>query len=287
MPTEIITSDAELTRAGFHWRERSGVIALSCTALEQDGFTNAFSTRRGGVSPMPEAALNLAGFDDDDAENIYENRRRFLNLFDEAWTLASCWQQHGVGVRVVKSLEDARPPENSLGETVYCDALITDVPQILLGVKTADCVPVFLGDTRTGACASIHAGWRGTLASIVPGTIKQMTAEFGTRVEDIRASIGPAAGGCCYEVGREVIESFRQKFSDADNLFKNTREGHALVDLQRANREQLIAAGVSLERIHTAPLCTMCRTDIFFSYRNEKRLHGRVGRLMSVVGRQG
>jgi YfiH family protein len=235
---------------------------------------------------MPEAALNLAGFDDDEAENIYENRRRFLNLFDETWTLASCWQQHGVDVRVVKSLEDARPPENSLGETVYCDALITDVPQILVGVKTADCVPVILGDTRTGACASIHAGWRGTLQSIIPGTIKQMTAEFDTRAEDIRASIGPAAGGCCYEVGGEVITSFRQKFPDAGNLFKKTREGHALVDLQRANREQLIAAGVPPERIHTAPLCTMCRTDIFFSYRNEKRLHGRVGRLMSVIGKQ-
>jgi YfiH family protein len=241
----------------------------------------------GGVSPMPEVALNLAGFDDDDAENIYENRRRFLNLFEEVWTLASCWQQHGTDVRVVKSLEDARPPENSLGETIYADALITDVPQILLGVKTADCVPVILGDARTGACASIHAGWRGTLRSIVPGTIKQMTAEFGTRAEDIRASIGPAAGVCCYEVGTEVIEAFRQKFSDADNLFTMTREGHALVDLQRANREQLIAAGVSSQRIHTAPLCTMCRTDIFFSYRNEKRLHGRVGRLMSVIGKQG
>lgn len=241
----------------------------------------------GGVSPMPEAALNLAGFDDDTAENIYENRRRFLNLFDEAWTLASCWQQHGTDVRVVKNLEDARPPENSRGETIYCDALITDVPQILLGVKTADCVPVILGDARTGACASIHAGWRGTLSSIVPGTIQQMTAEFGTKAEDVRACIGPAAGACCYEVGMEVITAFRQKFSEADNLFTPTREGHALVDLQRANLEQLVAAGVSPERVHTAPLCTMCRNDIFFSYRREKRLHGRVGRLMSVIGKQG
>src|SRR5918912_643136 len=87
MPTEIITNDAELTCAGFHWRERDGVVALACSALEKDGFANAFSTRMGGVSPMPEAALNLAGFDDDAAENIYENRRRFLGLFDGEWAL--------------------------------------------------------------------------------------------------------------------------------------------------------------------------------------------------------
>src|ERR671916_802592 len=92
MPTEIITKDAELARAGFYWRERNGLMDLACSALEQDGFSNAFSTRMGGVSPMPEAALNLAGFDDDVAENIYENRRRFLSLLDGDWTLASCWQ---------------------------------------------------------------------------------------------------------------------------------------------------------------------------------------------------
>lgn len=286
MPTEIITGDTELSHARFHWRERAGVRALICTPLEQDGFSNAFSTRMGGVSPMPKDALNLAGFDDDRAENIYENRRRFLNLFDGDWTLASCWQRHGTDVRVIKSLEDARPPENSLGETVYCDALITDVPQILLGVKTADCVPVIMGDPSTGACASIHAGWRGTLSSIVAGTIKQMEAEFGTKAEDLRAAIGPAANNCCYEVGAEVIEAFRQKFADAGDLFTETREGHALIDLHKANREQLIKAGVQSERIHTAPLCTMCRTDIFFSYRREKRTQGRVGRLMSVIGKQ-
>src|SRR5882762_6241904 len=90
MPIEMITEENELKRrqvaalknAGFYWRERDGVRALVCAPLEQDGFTNAFSTRLGGVSPMPNDALNLAGFNEDDAENIYENRRRFLRLFD-------------------------------------------------------------------------------------------------------------------------------------------------------------------------------------------------------------
>jgi hypothetical protein len=114
-----------------------------------------------------------------------------------------------------------------------------------------------------------------------------MAAEYGARAEDVRAAIGPAALACCYEVGSEVIEGFHQKFPEsAASLFKQTREGHSLVDLHRANREQLNAAGVPLERIHTAPLCTMCRTDLFFSYRREKKAHGRVGRLMSVIGKE-
>jgi YfiH family protein len=286
MPMEIITDEAELTRARFHWRAQDNTLALSCTPLEEAGFSNAFSTRLGGVSPMPQDALNLAGFDDDPAENIYENRRRFLNLFEGEWTLASCWQMHSADVRLVKNIDDTLQPEKALGETVYCDALTTHMPRILLGVKTADCVPVLLADARTGACAAVHAGWRGTLASIVAGTLKSMTAEFGSKTADVSVAIGPAARACCYEVGSEVIEAFQERFPGSDSLFMQTRDGHALVDLQTANREQLIAAGVSPENIHIAPLCTMCRTDLFFSYRREKKVHGRTGRLMSVIGRE-
>lgn len=285
MPTEIITDETEITRAGFYWRTDDGVAALCSTELERAGFTNAFSTRGGGVSPFPQDSLSLAGFNDDAAENIYENRRRFLKLLGGEWTLAACWQTHSADVRLVKDTADARLPEASLGENVYCDALTTRVPGILLGVKTADCVPVLLADSVTGACAAIHAGWRGTVTSIVRRTLESMTAEFETKPADVIAAIGPAANGCCYEVGSEVIEAFHKNFAEADALFTPTREGHALVDLHRANREQLIKAGVTANRIHTAPLCTMCRTDLFFSYRKEKYTTGRVGRLMSVIGK--
>ena len=286
IPMEIITDETELKRAGLYWREHEGVRALVCAPLEDEGFTNAFSTRLGGVSPMPQASLNLAGFDDDAAENIYENRRRFLKLFEGDWTLAACWQVHGASVRVVKSLEDAREPLGSLGEAARCDALISRTPRVLLGVKTADCVPVILGDQRTGAYAAVHAGWRGTLSRIVPHTLSRMRAEYGTQAADVRACIGPAALACCYEVGPEVIEAFRREFAEADKLLTPTRENHALIDLHRANQEQLTEAGVAASRIHLAPLCTMCRTDLFFSYRREKSTYGRTGRLMSVIGKQ-
>lgn len=283
MPIEMITETSEsLARAGFRWREHEGVRVLSCAQLEAEGFANGFSTRAGGCSPMPQDALNLAGFNEDDAANIRENRRRFLALFQGNWRLATCWQVHGADVRRV-ILGDSTVALDTNEER--CDALTTDAPRILLGVQTADCVPVILGDARTGACAAVHAGWRGTAASIVSATLEGMREEYGTRVENVRACIGPAANVCCYEVGREVIETFRARFDYADELLVPTREGHARIDLQRANRRQLTSAGVSPDRIHTAPFCTICRNDLFFSYRREKKLHGRTGRLLAVIGK--
>lgn len=257
--------------------------ALTCTPLETENFANAFSTRAGGCSPIPagEAALNLAGFNEDDAANIHENRRRFLKLFQGDWRLATCWQVHGVALRVIP--QDATGVLDTNEER--CDALTTDARHILLGVQTADCVPVLLGDARTGACAAVHAGWRGTAAEIVPAALERMRAEYGTRSEDVRAAIGPAASVCCYEIGPEVVEIFRARFASADEILVPTREGHARIDLQRANRQQLTEAGVAIGRIHTAPFCTMCRDDLFFSYRREKPLYGRTGRLLAVIGR--
>jgi polyphenol oxidase len=233
---------------------------------------------------MPQDALNLAGFNEDDAEHIYENRRRFLKLFDGDWTLAGCWQVHGAVVRVVRSRQEAQPKPGVLGDDEYCDALVSDTPNVLLAVKTADCVPMLIGDAKTGAFAAVHAGWRGTSSSIVMSAIAQLQKEFGTRAGDLRAAIGPAANACCYEVGSDVLEKFKELFPQSDHLFTPTRTGHARIDLQTANRDQLIAAGVGPEKIHIASICTMDRNDLFFSYRREKSVHGRVGRLMSVIG---
>ncbi len=283
---EMITSDDQLTEAGFYWRETDGVRALVCAPLEADGFVNGFSTRLGGVSDMPANALSLAGFNDDAAENILENRRRFLKLFPGEWALAGCWQVHGADVRVVHTIEEAKPAENQLGDTVYCDVIVSDAKGVLAGVKTADCVPILIGDPLTGAFAAVHAGWRGTLATAVVAGIERLAREYDAKPENLRVAIGASAGPCCYEVGSEVIEAFSSKFVDGEKLFTPTRPGHAMVDLLKANRDQLISTGVKPESIHTAPICTMCRTDLFFSYRKEKSVHGKVGRLMAVVGRK-
>src|SRR6266852_1142109 len=190
MPIEMITDDAAIESAGFYWRERDGVRALICAPLEQDGFTNGFSTRLGGVSPMPRDALSLAGFNEDDAENIYENRRRFLKLFDGDWTLTGCWQTHSADVRVVHNQQEAQPKPGVLGDDKFCDALVSNTPKILLAVKTADCVPILIGDPKTGALAAVHAGWRGTAASIIRRAIERLHTEYSATPTDFRAAIG-------------------------------------------------------------------------------------------------
>lgn len=236
---------------------------------------------------MAQDALNLAGFNEDSATNILENRRRFLKLFPREsgeWALAGCWQVHGADVRLINNLAEAKPAEDACGDTIYCDAIVSNAAGVLAGVKTADCVPVLLGDPATGAFAAIHAGWRGTLAEVVTKALQRMNTAYDTRPGDVQVAIGPAAGSCCYEVGNDVIEPFRKKFPDQD-LFTETGTDHACINLLAANRSQLISAGVESDRISVAPLCTMCRTDLFFSYRREKNVQGKVGRLMSVIGR--
>lgn len=280
--SEIQNTDEEkiLAENRFFWREKDGVKILVSKVLEENGFANGFSTRIGGVSDFPENSLNLAGFDEDASENIFENRKRFLNVFDQNFQLATAWQVHGDDVKTVRNSEDLKNNEEKY------DALVSDLKNVLIGVKTADCVPVLLGDTKTRAFAAIHAGWRGSVESIVVKAIEKMKNEFGTNPENLIAAIGPAATCKNYEIGQDVIDAFNEKFSASEKLFTPTRDGHALIDLHKANKNQLLSIGVAAENIYIAPFCTMERVDLFFSYRVEKKLYGKTGRLLSVIGRK-
>lgn len=273
------TEDQILSEKGFYWRESGGVKVLVCRALEEKGFANGFSTRLGGVSPFPENALNLSGFDIDSRENVAENRRRFLQAFDGDFQISTAWQVHGNDVKIVRGQADIDNTDERF------DALVSNLSNVLIGVKTADCVPILLGDTKTKSFAAIHAGWRGTADSIAVKAIEKMREEFATEPENLIAAIG-AAAICNYEIGQDVIDAFAEKFSDSKNLFTPTREGHAYVDLHSANREQLLSAGVLPETIFVAPLCTMERNDLFFSYRQDRKIYGKTGRLLSVIGRK-
>ncbi len=192
------------------------------------------------------------------------------------------------------------------GDSPKADALITRTPGLLLGVQTADCVPILLADTRRRAVAAIHAGWRGTLARIVPKTLGRMRMEFGTRPRDVVAAIGPAIGGGCYEVGPEVAQAFAAQFPSAADWFDGPFEQLALgeeplwlpwltmmppghvpppprvqLDLRASNRWQLMDAGVPEKQMDVNDLCTACRTDLLFSYRREG---AKTGRMMAVIG---
>ena len=276
-PIEIIT-DTSLTEKGFYWRESDGVKVLVCKPLEENGFTNGFSTRLGGVSPLPENSLNLSGFDFDTRENITENRRRFLKTFNANYSLATVWQIHSDLIKTATG-------ENISESDEKFDAIISNIDKVLIGVKTADCVPVLIGDPKTKSYAAIHAGWRGTVQSIAVKAIERLKNEFNSNPCDLICAIGPAAVSN-YEVGKDVIDEFNEKFPNSKHLFSPTRENHAYIDLHKANFEQLVSSGVSKNNIFVAPFCTMSRTDLFFSYRVDRKVFGKTGRLLSVIGKK-
>ena len=111
-----------------------------------------------------------------------------------------------------------------------------------------------------------------------------MSEAYGSDPEDMICAIGPAALCGRYEIGQDVIDAFAANFTGHEKYFSPTREGHALVDLHQANEDQLTACGVDPANIYKAPFCTIERTDLFFSYRVEKKLYGKSGRMMSVIG---
>jgi purine-nucleoside/S-methyl-5'-thioadenosine phosphorylase / adenosine deaminase len=256
---------------------------------------HGFSTRPGGVSDVDgEKVLNLGAVEWDSRENVEENKRRFQSVLGASdLALVSLHQIHS---DVVRSFTSA-PPNHCKG-----DASATNRPGLVLGVRTADCAPVLVVDPKKRVVAAIHAGWRGTLQRIVTKTIGQMQMEFGCRPQDLLAAIGPTIGPCCYEVDTEVAVAFAAKFGNAAEFFDELRTGDepnplqwlnmmppghqpppnkVLLDLPKANRLQLLEAGLRERNIFVSDLCTACRRDLLFSYRREG---ARSGRLMSVVG---
>ena len=188
----------------FSFRDINDLRLLVCDPIERIGFKNAFSTRLGGVSPLPADALSLGNFRQDERDNVIENRRRFLTALDAAdWTLVTAKQIHSADVRFVNGVEDART------EPTSCDALTANTPSILLAVQTADCLPILIADERSGAFSATHAGWRGTLASIVARTVERMQQAHGSRPEGLHAALGPAISAAVFEVGPEVLLEFR------------------------------------------------------------------------------
>ncbi|MFY9555117.1 MAG: peptidoglycan editing factor PgeF [Blastocatellia bacterium] len=254
---------------------------LVCEPLERAGFNNAFSTRLGGVSPLPEDSLNLAYFKGDAKETVEENRRRFLKAIGaEQARIITARQTHSTERTVIESAQQASGPQPD------CDAMITKLSGVLLAIQTADCLPVLIGDPRTGVVAAIHAGWRGTAGRITERTIADLMLH-GVSPRDCIAALGPVACAECYEVGEDVIDRYKKDFGYWRKLLLNSdREGKAYLDIRAANVQQLSFCGFSEDRIHVTDYCTMHHNELFFSYRREgNRQPSSVGRLLSVIGR--
>jgi len=263
---------------------------------------HGFSTRLGGFSRKYGGnSLNL-GFTQHDSRAIVErNRAAFLKTLGamygkHPWPLATLRQVHSDLIHQISEL----PPDQLVG-----DGLITQTPGILLGIQTADCLPVILVDTKRRAVGIFHAGWRGTIKRIVEKGVGEMRRWFGTLPHDLKAAIGPGIHNCCYQVGPEVRDQFESQFEYASSLFHEMEEhdevrekypmlfltarapGHSVLprkiflDLSEANRRQLLAVGVPAKDISVSPLCTACRSDLLFSHRAEK---GTTGRMLAIAG---
>ncbi len=197
-------------------------------------------------------------------------------------------QIHSAIVRVIRETDgpfDGRLQSSEGKAVLEGDGLITDVPGVLLGVGTADCVPVLIVDVEKKVVGAFHAGWRGTVARIAEQGVATMASEFGSRVEDLVAAVGPSIGPCCYTVGEEVQRAFAEKFDYADELFSSNAQDVRL-DLWKANRSQLMDAGIDPKRITVVGECTACAREEngelrYFSHRGEK---GVAGRMLNVVG---
>jgi YfiH family protein len=288
------------TNPGWTIRHALGLQIVESNALAKLGWlAHGFSTRPGGASLLDGTrVLNLGFTDWDERKRVETNRFKFQAAIGAKHArLITLRQIHSDLIHVA-----AKPALDAPAG----DALITHAPDLLLGVQTADCVPILLADTRRYVVAAIHAGWRGTIARIVVKALGRMHMEYGTRPGDVVAALGPAIGRCCYAVGSDVARLFAAQFAGAANWFDGPFDqlaygedplwlpwltmmppGHVpppprvQLDLRAANRWQLIDAGVPETQIDVSDLCTACRTHLLFSYRREG---AKAGRMMAVIG---
>lgn len=184
------------------------------------------------------------------------------------------WQRHGFGTRVANPKADVTLRQIHSAAVVNAgglsdraqegDALITDEIDRTIGIRTADCVPILMLDSKSYAVAAVHAGWRGTAAEIVQHAVQELGNTFETDPAFVYAAIGPCIRACCYEVGPEVASQFHPLFPEWEAF-----AGKRKLDLAEANRRQLQAAGVHADRIYDCGRCTACESDLFYSYRRD------------------
>lgn len=229
--------------------------------------TACFTTRHGGVSKAPYTSANLAFHVGDDPSDVLENHNRLAQRIGfERDTLIHMRQIHSDHVVVVdETMDFATPPE--------CDALITDQPDTPLMVMSADCIPILVYDPLQRVIGAIHAGRAGALSAILPKTIERMAQTYGTRIENVRISMGPSIHGCCYEINPQIAAEVEEKgYKEA---LREEKE-KLFLDVNTVLLKQLHTMGISSPHIEVINECTACCSDTYFSYRADQQYTGRI-----------
>lgn len=236
----------------------------------------AFSTTRlGGFSTGNYGAFNINPYCGDSPDTVAKNRSELcstLGIADERLILPH--QNHGIEVRQIA--KDFLSLPNNVREMLLdgVDALMTDVPQVCIGVSTADCIPVLLYDSTNRVCCAVHSGWRGTVARIVQKAVASMRLAYGTRPSELRAAIGPGISIDHFEVGNEVYEEFVSAGFNMGSISRREEKWH--IDLPECCRQQLIEAGLLPESIQMSGECTYSDTEKYFSARRLGTASGRI-----------
>lgn len=244
--------------------------------------THAVSTRLGGKSKSPYLSLNLGLHTGDDANVVRENRKLFCQAAGMDFNkVVTAEQIHGANVVVVGSQHAGKGVSEFETAIKGTDALITNEPNLSLMLFFADCVPVLILDPIRKSIGISHAGWKGTVAKIAQKTILAMQSEFGTRPEDCLVGIAPSIGPCCYEVDSQVANQFKEQFVNWTDMLQPYQSKWKL-NLWLANQQQLLEIGVKNKNIIISEVCTACNKELFFSYRAEQGITGRIAAAISL-----
>ncbi|MFT9488213.1 MAG: peptidoglycan editing factor PgeF [Tepidibacillus sp.] len=250
---------------------------------ENPNLSVGFSTRQGGQSKGNYRSMNLALHVGDDPTDVVANHQilaRALGFSFDAWTSAE--QVHGNNIKVVTLAERGkgrRIREDAIQDT---DGLVTNIPDIVLTVYFADCVPIYFYDPIKQIIGLAHSGWKGTVLKIAEKMIQTFVDSFQSNVNDIQVAIGPAIGQCCYEVNDQVINPMQSSLQFIPpEMVIDKKNGHFDLDLKKINKEILLEAGILPENIEISSWCTNCNVDLFFSHRKEQ---GKTGRMAAWIG---
>lgn len=247
--------------------------------LVSDGIAvpHCFTTRFGGVSGGHLASLNIGIHRGDEPENVLENYKILGNALN--FDVKNLVLSHQTHTDIVMKVGREHRGAGLFGpELAECDALITNEPGVALTVFTADCTPILLHDPVTGAVGAVHAGWRGTVASIAGKAVAAMGREFGVRPQNIRAAIGPNIGFCCFQTDGDVPNAMLDAFGDDVRPFIRQDGEKYYVNLKEINAHVLRHAGVC--HIDISEACTVCESHRFWSHRVTKGLRGSQGAII-------
>lgn len=245
------------------------------------------TTRDGGVSLPPYDSLNLSYWTGDDPAAVWRNRQllsQAVGIPLENFVIAR--QMHGANVRIVREEDRGSGVWFENKEAIFdADALVTDLPDTLLCISTADCIPVLLYDPVKKVIAAVHAGWKGTAQHIALQNVERMVRHYGCKREDIKAGIMAGAGVCCYEVDGAVAKALRRYAAPdgRDGSVLEQANGKYKANLKKINFIQLVNAGLLPEHIEIHPGCSICSPDTYFSYRNSNGIN--FGQSLACIGK--